>query len=81
MEKNEIFDIIVKNTKAVVPALKDSEFSDSTTAMSLGINPLDQNEILLMTIEAMDTPITVMQLQNARNYGDLAELLYQKVIK
>lgn len=77
MDVNQILEIIIDNTKQVVPGLDDHDFSASDSLRSLGANSIDISEIVMLTLESIGVSIPLIQLAKAENIGELARLIAQ----
>jgi polyketide biosynthesis acyl carrier protein len=72
MNQQEIFDIIVSHTRAVVPGLENHKFQYSDSLRELGANSIDRSEIVMMTLESLSLRIPLIEIAAVRNIGDLA---------
>lgn len=79
MNKNEIFDLIVRHTCEVIPELESHSFETTDKLVDLGANSVDRAEIVAMTMEALELQIPRVELFGAKNIGELANLLYEKL--
>lgn len=78
MTKDEIFAVIVENTRDVLPELEDHEFKLDDQLKELGANSIDRSEIVMMTLEALSLNIPLIELGGVENIGELAETLAAK---
>ncbi|UAA37459.1 acyl carrier protein [Paraneptunicella aestuarii] len=78
MTKDEIFAVIVENTRDVLPELEDHEFKMDDQLKDLGANSIDRSEIVMMTLEALSLNIPLIELGGVENIGELAETLAAK---
>ncbi len=78
MKKEDIFEIIVRNSCEVIPELEGHVFKPSDRLTDLGANSVDRAEIVAMTMEAISLQIPRVELFGAKNIGELAEVLYEK---
>ncbi|MDQ4039344.1 MAG: acyl carrier protein [Actinomycetota bacterium] len=76
MSKEQVFDIIVENTREVVPELDDHAFDTTDSLRELGANSIDRAEIIMMTLEALSLNIPLVRLANVKNIGELADLIH-----
>lgn len=79
MNVNDIFDIIVRNTREVVPGLQEHQFQFDDSLRDLGANSVDRSEIVMMTLESLSLNMPMIQLARAENMGDLASILHEKL--
>jgi len=75
MEKQAIFDLIVKHAREVVPALAGRDLGPDDSLRLLGANSVDRSEIILMTLEALSLNIPLVAMARAENLGQLAEIM------
>lgn len=78
MRKEDIFSIIVQHTCEIIPELEQHHFKLDDQLTDLGANSVDRAEIVMMTLESLSLQIPSIELSNARNLGDLAEILFEK---
>ncbi|MFS0873154.1 acyl carrier protein [Paenibacillus xylanilyticus] len=79
MTKQEIFEVVVRNTCEVLPELEGHTFQPTDQLANLGANSVDRAEIVMMTIEELDLKIPRVELSTAKNIGELVEVLYGKL--
>lgn len=79
MNVNDIFNIIVRNTCEVVPALEGHSFQFDDSLRDLGANSVDRSEIVMMTLESLSLNIPMIQIARAENMGELASILHEKL--
>lgn len=72
MSQQNVFDLIVKHTREVVPELESHHFLVSDSLRDLGANSIDRAEIIMMTLESLAVSIPLTELAGARNLGELA---------
>ncbi|MBQ4813834.1 acyl carrier protein [Pseudoalteromonas luteoviolacea] len=78
MEQQQIFEIIVNNTKELLPELESHNFSQSDSLRDLGANSVDRSELIMMTLEEMDANIPMAQMAKANNIGELAQIMFEQ---
>lgn len=79
MNVNDVFEIIVRNTCEVIPALQGHQFQFDDSLRDLGANSVDRSEIIMMTLESLSLNIPMIQLARAENMGDLASIFHAKL--
>ena len=79
MNKEQILEVIIKNTREVIPELLEHEFKHDDRLADLGANSVDRAEIVAMTIEELSLQISRVELAVAKNIGELAEVIYGKL--
>ncbi|MFG2590390.1 acyl carrier protein [Streptomyces sp. NBC_01166] len=78
MPESRVFDLIVEHVREVVPELEDHRFQPSDSLRDLGANSIDRAEIIIMTLEALSVSIPLVELADAKNIGELADLIHDK---
>lgn len=79
MTKENIFNLVVRHTREVIPELEEHRFSLTDRLMELGANSVDRAEIIGMTMEALSLSIPRVALFGAKNIGELVDVFYDKV--
>ncbi|AJQ95106.1 acyl carrier protein [Gynuella sunshinyii] len=79
MSVNEIFEILVKYTKEVVPSLQDHIFSLDDSMRELGANSVDRSEIIMLTLEELSLNLSLLKLSSAQNLGELATVIRENM--
>lgn len=78
MPDQRVFDLIVAHTREVIPELEDHRFEFSDSLQALGANSIDRAEIIMMTLESMSVSIPLVELADAKNISELADLIHGK---
>lgn len=78
MDNTSILAIITENIRAVVPDLSETPITASDTMSQLGLDSVERQEVVMLTLEAIGLEIPLVQLRGPRTIGDLAELLHAK---
>lgn len=78
MTQQDIFELIVANTREIMPGLDQHDFKPEDRLADLGANSIDRADIVMMTLEALSLRIPLVELANARNIGELSALLAAK---
>ncbi|WP_149552352.1 acyl carrier protein [Streptomyces marokkonensis] len=78
MPDTRVFDLIVEHTREVVPELEGHRFAPSDSLRDLGANSIDRAEIIVMTLESLSVSIPLVELADAKNMGELADLIHDK---
>lgn len=78
MNVNEIFDVLVKTTREVVPALESHNFDFDDSLKDLGANSVDRSEIIMMCLESLELNVAMIHFARAENMGDLAAIMHDK---
>lgn len=78
MDSNSILAIITEQIRAVVPDLNDTSIAASDTMTQLGLDSVERQEVVMLTLEAIGLEIPLVQLRGPRTIGELAVLLHAK---
>jgi polyketide biosynthesis acyl carrier protein len=78
LDNTSILAIITENIRAVVPDLSETSITASDTMSQLGLDSVERQEVVMLTLEAIGLEIPLVQLRGPRTIGDLAELLHAK---
>ncbi|MBT2459207.1 acyl carrier protein [Streptomyces sp. ISL-86] len=78
MPDTRVFDLIVENTREVIPELEGHRFEPSDSLRDLGANSIDRAEIIIMALESLSVRIPLVELADAKNIGELADLIHDK---
>ncbi|MBW8688277.1 acyl carrier protein [Chitinophaga rhizophila] len=79
MNKDTIFELIVKHTREVIPELEGHAFSRTDALKELGANSVDRAEIVQLTLEALSLDVPKIELFGAQNIDQLVDLFYEKL--
>lgn len=79
MSKDEIFNIITSHSRVVIPALEKHAFQWSDQLSDLGANSMDRADIVMMTLESLALRMPLLALAEAKNLGELTDLLHAKL--
>lgn len=79
MNKEKILELIVNNICTVIPELEGHDFKPEDKMAELGVNSIDRAEVVAMMMEALALQIPRVDLAKAKNIGELAEVLYEKL--
>ncbi|AYK07539.1 acyl carrier protein [Brevibacillus sp. 7WMA2] len=79
MNKQEIFEIVVRIICEVLPELEDHHFKSEDQLLDLGANSVDRAEIVAQAMEELNLNIPRVELFGVKNIGELAEVLYEKL--
>ncbi|MFD0021717.1 acyl carrier protein [Streptomyces sp. NPDC058382] len=78
MPDTKVFDLIVEHTREVLPELEGHRFTPSDSLRDLGANSIDRAEIIMMTLESLSLNVPLVELADAKNISELADLLHAK---
>lgn len=79
MNKAAILELIAKSTREIIPGLEGHTFVESDRLADLGANSIDRAEITMMVQEALSLSLPRVELNGAKNVGELAELFFTKL--
>ncbi len=79
MNSAQVFDVICEQITEVLYELEGQTFKKEDSLVSLGANSIDRSEILMMTLEALDLQIPLVDTFGPKNIGELAEHLAAKL--
>lgn len=77
MDKHEIFDLITRHAREVLPDLEFHEFRHDDALKDLGANSIDRSEIVMMAMESLSLRVSLVEVARAQNIGELAERLHE----
>ena len=78
MPTQDVFDLVVKHTREVMPELDGHSFAETDSLRELGANSMDRAEIIMMTLEELAVSVPLIELAGANNIGELAKLIHDK---
>lgn len=79
MDSDAIFALIVETIREVVPELAVHPIGRVDSMADLGVNSIERNEVVLLTLQALHLDIPIVQLHGPTNVGELADLLNAKL--
>lgn len=78
MPEPRVLDLIVDHIREVIPELEGHRFAPSDSLRDLGANSIDRAEVIIMTLDALSVRIPLVELADAKNIGELADLIHAK---
>jgi polyketide biosynthesis acyl carrier protein len=78
MTREDIFAIVTRHAREVVPTLQQHCFKPGDSLRELGANSIDRSEIVLMTLESLSLSIPLVETARARNIDELVGVLHAK---
>jgi polyketide biosynthesis acyl carrier protein len=78
LSREDIIEIIIGHARDVVPGLANHQFLATDSLKGLGANSIDRADIIMMTLESLETSMPLMELAKADNIADLARLIHEK---
>jgi polyketide biosynthesis acyl carrier protein len=79
MNTDEIFAIVTRHTREVVPGLEGHMFRPTESLKELGANSIDRSEIVMMTLDTLSLKIPLVETVKASNIGELVSLLHARM--
>ncbi|TCS93653.1 acyl carrier protein [Hazenella coriacea] len=79
MNKQEIFELLVRNICEVLPELEKHHFKPDDRLVDLGADSVDRAEIVTLILEDLSLSIPRVELSGVKNIGELSEVLYAKL--
>ncbi len=76
MKKEDIFEVIVRHTREVIPGLEEHAFHESDSLKTLGANSVDRADIIMMTLESLSLNVPLIDMAKAENIGEMAGILH-----
>lgn len=71
----EIVDIIVGHARDIL-ALEPNAIGPEDSLRDIGANSIDRADIIMSTLESLSVDIPLVELANARNINELAEIIH-----
>jgi polyketide biosynthesis acyl carrier protein len=78
MSKDDIFRIIKDNILEIFPDISSEEISMDESLRELGANSVDRMDIVVKTMEAIEVKISLVEIAQAGNIGELVNIFYAK---
>jgi polyketide biosynthesis acyl carrier protein len=75
MSQDEIFAVIVRHTRAVIPALNGHRFSKTDSLRALGADSDDRADIVMLTLQSLGLYVPLGVVAGARNIAEMAEII------
>jgi polyketide biosynthesis acyl carrier protein len=79
MSKEDIFNIVIKHTRSILPDLDNYTFKINDKLVELGANSIDRADIVTMTLESLSLKMPRVELAGVKNIGELVDALYEKL--
>jgi len=79
MTHDQLFQLVVRHVKDVIPELDAHSFERNDRLQELGANSMDRAEILMLVLDSLSLKIPRVELFGPRNLGELVELLGRKL--
>lgn len=76
----DIFTLLARHAAEVVPQLAGHAFLATDSLKTLGANSMDRADIIMMTLETLSVRCSLIELAQAANLGQLADLIHGKVV-
>jgi len=79
MNSEKILEVIITKIKDVKPELENAAMRSDDNLADLGANSVERSEIIIMTMEALDLRIPLVETYGPTNIGELAQLFSEKM--
>jgi polyketide biosynthesis acyl carrier protein len=79
MTKDDVFEIVVRHAREVVPGLDEHRFQPNDSLKELGANSMDRSEIVMMTLESLSLTLPLVETAKAKNIGELVNVLHARL--
>jgi len=79
LERDAVLAIILQQIRTVVPELENQPMGPGDSMADLGVDSVSRQEVLILSMEALNLDLPMVQLFGPRNIGELAELLHGKL--
>ena len=76
MEKNDIFEIIKRNTVEILPHISAADIRISESLKNYGANSIDRMDIVIKSMEDVGVKIPLVELGGVQNIEGLIDVLY-----
>lgn len=77
MEKNKIYNTIIKNSYEVLEGMEDENITGDNNFLEIGANSIDRAEIINLTLEDLELDIPRVGLAKANNINELVDAIYE----
>jgi polyketide biosynthesis acyl carrier protein len=79
MTTADVFEVVVRCTREVVPRLKEHVLLPEHRLEQLGANSVDRAEIIMMVLESLSLKLARIEAFGPSNLGELAEMLHERL--
>ncbi|HEY6927726.1 MAG TPA: acyl carrier protein [Steroidobacteraceae bacterium] len=79
MNTQDIFELVVRHTREVVPELQAHSFQGGDRLDDLGANSVDRAEIIQLVLESLALQIPRIEMFGPSSIGELVELIHGKL--
>jgi len=79
MNKDELFQLVIRHVREVIPELEPHRFEYSDRLQELGANSMDRAEILMLVLDSLSLQVPRVELFGPKNLGELIDLLGVKL--
>jgi polyketide biosynthesis acyl carrier protein len=79
ISRDEIFAIVLRHVRHVLPDLDSIEIGMHDSLRDLGANSIDRADILMDVMQTLSLSIQRIELLGPRNLGELVELIHGKL--
>ncbi len=79
MEKNDVFQTVVKNILEILPDLSLEQISIEKRLKDLGANSIDRMEVVTMSMEDLGVKIPLVEFGQVTNIEELVGVLHANI--
>lgn len=79
MEKEHIFELVVRHACEVIPELEGHAFQPRDRLTELGANSVERAEIVTLLLESLSLRIPRVALFGATDIGELVDAVHEKL--
>jgi polyketide biosynthesis acyl carrier protein len=77
--KSEIFDVIQRNLREILPELDSVVINPSQSMKELGANSVDRADVILQTMETLGVTFPLHELAGVDNIQGLVDFLHSRI--
>ena len=75
MTRNEMFEVLTTNIRAIIEGARDKEITEQDSMRNFGADSLEMVEVVSRTMKQCRRKVKRTDLAQAKNLGDLLDLL------
>ncbi len=81
MDREAVLNTILQQIVVVEPALEGQAIAGTDSMVTIGLDSVSRQEVLILTMEALGLDLPMVQLFGPRNLGELADLLHARLLR
>ncbi|EPV3677802.1 MULTISPECIES: acyl carrier protein [Enterobacter cloacae complex] len=78
MNHEMVLNILLEKIRYIIPDLEGRSIQSSDSLKLMGVNSIDRVDILVETMDELDISLPLTKFSNAKNIGELAEIMLQE---